>query len=86
VPKTYRATISATLDKATFYADGQQTHFIQKMADFFWDVGASESEIDRLNHVGGSINPLRVGYWIELSNKGGMDGGGYLARCSLSVR
>jgi len=59
-PTTYRATISSTLDKATFYEDGQQTRFMQKMVDFFRDVCASESEIDRLNHILASINPLRV--------------------------
>jgi len=51
--------------------------FIQKMVDFFWNVGAPESEIDRLNDVGTLINPLRIGSWIDMSNRGGMDGGWY---------
>jgi len=44
---------------------------------FFWNVGAPESEIDRLNDVGADINPIRIGSWIDMSAKGGMDGGWY---------
>lgn len=43
--------------------------------DFFWNVGAPETEIDRLNDVGSLINPLAIGSWIDMSAKGGMDGG-----------
>jgi len=45
------------------------------MVDFFWNVGAPESEIDRLNDVGALINPMKIGSWIDMSAKGGMDGG-----------
>jgi len=45
------------------------------MVAFFWNVGAPESEIDRLNDVGALINPVRIGSWIDMSSKGGMDGG-----------
>ena len=47
------------------------------MVDFFWNVGAPESEIDRLNDVGALINPIKIGSWIDMSAKGGMDGGWY---------
>jgi len=47
------------------------------MVDFFWNVGAPESEIDKLNDVGAICNPLMVGSWIDMSKKGGMDGGWY---------
>jgi len=47
------------------------------MVDFFWNVGAPESEIDRLNDVGALINPVKIGSWIDMSAKGGMDGGWY---------
>jgi len=47
------------------------------MVDFFWNVGAPESEIDRLNDVGALINPVKIGSWIDMSGKGGMDGGWY---------
>jgi hypothetical protein len=40
-------------------------------------VGAPESEIDRLNDVGALINPVKIGSWIDMSAKGGMDGGWY---------
>ena len=56
---------------------GPQNIFIQKMVDFFWNVGAPESEIDRLNDVGALINPIKIGSWIDMSAKGGMDGGWY---------
>uniref|UniRef100_A0A6B2L3C1 Uncharacterized protein n=1 Tax=Arcella intermedia TaxID=1963864 RepID=A0A6B2L3C1_9EUKA len=54
---------------------GPQNVLIQEMVDFFWNVGAPEQEIDRLNDVGGLINPLTIGSWIDMSTKGGMDGG-----------
>jgi len=47
------------------------------MVDFFWNVGAPEAEIDRLNDVGTLLNPVRIGSWIDMSAKGGMDGGWY---------
>jgi len=39
------------------------------------NVSAAVSDIDWLNTIRGTLNPLRLGYWIELSEKGGMDGG-----------
>lgn len=66
---------SADMQKLTWRTSGPQSIFIQKMVDFFWNVGAPESEIDRLNDVGALINPVRIGSWIDMSSKGGMDGG-----------
>eukprot|EP01100_Stratorugosa_tubuloviscum_P006251 TRINITY_DN270_c1_g2_i1.p1 TRINITY_DN270_c1_g2~~TRINITY_DN270_c1_g2_i1.p1 ORF type:complete len:486 (+),score=282.65 TRINITY_DN270_c1_g2_i1:362-1819(+) len=66
---------SANMQKLTWRTAGPQNIFIQKMVDFFWNVGAPESEIDRLNDVGAMINPLKIGSWIDMSAKGGMDGG-----------
>eukprot|EP01118_Nematostelium_gracile_P019110 TRINITY_DN872_c0_g2_i2.p1 TRINITY_DN872_c0_g2~~TRINITY_DN872_c0_g2_i2.p1 ORF type:complete len:438 (-),score=129.48 TRINITY_DN872_c0_g2_i2:24-1337(-) len=66
---------SADMQKLTWRTAGPQNIFIQKMVDFFWNVGAPESEIDRLNDVGALINPIRIGSWIDMSSKGGMDGG-----------
>jgi len=68
---------SADMQKLTWRTSGPQNIFIQKMVDFFWNVGAPESEIDRLNDVGALINPIRIGSWIDMSSKGGMDGGWY---------
>jgi len=68
---------SADMQKLTWRTSGPQSIFIQKMVDFFWNVGAPESEIDRLNDVGADINPIRIGSWIDMSSKGGMDGGWY---------
>lgn len=66
---------SADMQKLTWRTCGPQNIFIQKMVDFFWNVGAPESEIDRLNDVGALINPFKIGSWIDMSAKGGMDGG-----------
>jgi len=66
---------SADMQKLTWRTSGPQNIFIQKMVDFFWNVGAPESEIDRLNDVGARINPPKIGSWIDMSAKGGMDGG-----------
>jgi len=38
-------------------------------------VGAPDEEIDRLNNIGGVINPAVIGSWIDMSTLGGMDGG-----------
>mmetsp|Transcript_49157 Transcript_49157/g.123562 ORF Transcript_49157/g.123562 Transcript_49157/m.123562 type:complete len:248 (-) Transcript_49157:832-1575(-) len=65
------------MKKLTWRTAGPQNVFIQKMVDFFWNVGAPESEIDRLNDVGALINPVKIGSWIDMSQKGGMDGGWY---------
>jgi len=54
---------------------GPQGMLIQEMVDFFWNVGAPETEIDLLNEIGALINPMRIGSWIDMSSKGGMDGG-----------
>jgi len=68
---------SADLKKLTWRTSGPQNIFIQKMVDFFWNVGAPEPEIDKLNDVGALINPMRIGSWIDMSAKDGMDGGWY---------
>jgi len=44
---------------------------------FFWNVGAPETEIDRLNDVGSDMNPASIGSWIDMSSSNGMDGGWY---------
>eukprot|EP01097_Dermamoeba_algensis_P003447 TRINITY_DN23_c0_g2_i2.p1 TRINITY_DN23_c0_g2~~TRINITY_DN23_c0_g2_i2.p1 ORF type:complete len:227 (-),score=28.03 TRINITY_DN23_c0_g2_i2:636-1316(-) len=71
----YHLAVSASMEKLTWRTAGPQNIFIQKMVDFFWNVGAPESEIDRLNDVGALINPMKIGSWIDMSSKGGMDGG-----------
>eukprot|EP01115_Flamella_aegyptia_P012516 TRINITY_DN62681_c0_g1_i1.p1 TRINITY_DN62681_c0_g1~~TRINITY_DN62681_c0_g1_i1.p1 ORF type:complete len:461 (-),score=166.48 TRINITY_DN62681_c0_g1_i1:165-1547(-) len=73
----FHVATSADMQKLTWRTSGPQNVFIQKMVDFFWNVGAPESEIDRLNDVGALINPIRIGSWIDMSGKGGMDGGWY---------
>jgi len=73
----YHVSTSANMQKLTWRTAGPQNVFIQKMVDFFWNVGAPESEIDRLNDVGALINPVKIGSWIDMSGKGGMDGGWY---------
>lgn len=73
----YHISTSANMQKLTWRTAGPQNIFIQKMVDFFWNVGAPDSEIDRLNDVGALINPIKIGSWIDMSAKGGMDGGWY---------
>jgi len=73
----FQVAAAADLQKLTWRSSGPQNVFIQKMVDFFWNVGAPESEIDRLNEIGGAINPQKIGSWIDMSGKGGMDGGWY---------
>lgn len=73
----YEVVISSDLKKLSWKAHGPQHVTIQKMVDFFWNVGAPEIEIDRLNDVGGLVNPMVIGSWIDVSEQGGMDGGWY---------
>jgi len=73
----FHVSTSANMEKLTWRTGGPQNIFIQKMVDFFWNVGAPETEIDRLNDVGALINPFKIGSWIDMSAKGGMDGGWY---------
>lgn len=73
----FKVATSADMQKLQWRVAGPQNVFIQKMVDFFWNVGAPETEIDRLNDVGALINPVKIGSWIDMSAKGGMDGGWY---------
>jgi len=70
-------TLSTTPDMSelTWRVIGPQQALIQEMVDFFWNVGAPDEEIDRLNNIGGVINPALIGSWIDMSTLGGMDGG-----------
>jgi len=73
----FHVAASVDMNKLTWKTSGPQSVFIQRMVDFFWNVGAPETEIDRLNDVGALINPTRIGSWIDMSSKDGMDGGWY---------
>jgi len=66
---------SVDMHQLTWRAEGSPNVFIQNMVDFFWNVGAPELEIDRLNNIGALINPPKIGVWIDVSDKGGLDGG-----------
>lgn len=71
----YQISVSANMNKLSWRASGPQHVIVQKMVDFFWNVGAPENEIDFLNTIGGVINPPNIGSWIDMSARGGMDGG-----------
>ncbi|XP_049848756.1 PH domain-containing protein DDB_G0274775-like [Schistocerca gregaria] len=73
----YQAILSANMQKITWCTSGLQNVLIQKMVDFFWNVGAPEGEIDCLNEVGSMMNPPIIGFWIDISQDEGMDGGWY---------
>jgi len=73
--RQFRLFLSADFTQISWYIGGVQAEFIQGLVDFFWNVGAPETEIDRLNDLGGLMNPEMVGSWIDMSEKGGMDGG-----------
>eukprot|EP01126_Amoeba_proteus_P012707 TRINITY_DN1524_c0_g1_i8.p1 TRINITY_DN1524_c0_g1~~TRINITY_DN1524_c0_g1_i8.p1 ORF type:complete len:378 (-),score=76.50 TRINITY_DN1524_c0_g1_i8:842-1975(-) len=72
---SFQVATSASMDRVTWRCFGPQEIFIQEMVDFFWNVGSPETEIDRLNDVGALVNPSSIGSWIDMSEKGGMDGG-----------
>jgi hypothetical protein len=66
---------TSSLDDAMWRVVGPQSGLIQKMVDFFWNVGAPEEEIDKLNDIGALLNPAEIGSFVEMSEPGGMDGG-----------
>jgi hypothetical protein len=66
---------SSDCKKLSWRVSGPQAAMIQKMVDFFWNVGAPEGEIDKLNDLGADLNPPLIGSWIDMSEEGGMDGG-----------
>ncbi len=43
----FHVVTSASMQKLTWRTAGPQNIFIQRMVDFFWNVGAPETEIDR---------------------------------------
>lgn len=69
--------ISTSIDmlRHSWRSCSPQNIYIHKMIDFFWNVGAPESEIERLNEIGSLINPVNIGSWIDMSVHGGIDGG-----------
>lgn len=69
--------VSSDTKKLSWRVDGPQAALIQKMVNFFWNVGAPEGEIDKLNELGQKIIPNFIGSWIDMSETGGMDGGWY---------
>eukprot|EP01103_Thecamoeba_quadrilineata_P007364 TRINITY_DN17251_c0_g1_i1.p1 TRINITY_DN17251_c0_g1~~TRINITY_DN17251_c0_g1_i1.p1 ORF type:complete len:346 (+),score=40.30 TRINITY_DN17251_c0_g1_i1:110-1147(+) len=71
----FRFYTTADMKKISWRASGPQSFFIQSIVDFFWSVGTPGVEIDRLNDIGSLLHPSRIGSWIEMSSKGGMDGG-----------
>jgi len=71
----FEVSTNASMEKLQWRTSGAQHIFIQRMVDFFWNVGAPETEIDRLNDVGAIVNPIKIGSWIDMSISGGMDGG-----------
>lgn len=66
---------SEDFNKLYWNSAGPQYLMIQQLVDFFYIVGAPEEEIEKLNVVGENINPDRIGSWINVSEKGGIDGG-----------
>eukprot|EP01124_Arcella_intermedia_P017754 TRINITY_DN2460_c0_g1_i2.p1 TRINITY_DN2460_c0_g1~~TRINITY_DN2460_c0_g1_i2.p1 ORF type:complete len:455 (+),score=110.84 TRINITY_DN2460_c0_g1_i2:58-1365(+) len=71
----FEIAISGDMEKLSWKAHGPQHIYIQKMVDFFYNVGAPEDEIDHLNNIGSRTNPPSIGSWIDMSGKGGMDAG-----------
>ena len=69
--------VSSNLMKLQWSVYGPQHYFIQKMVDFFWNVGVTQEQLDILNGIGERINPVIIGQWIGLSHIHGMDGGWY---------
>lgn len=58
---TLHFAISASLEKANWRAEGPQSTMVQRMVDFYWNVGSPDSEIDRFNDVGAFLQPVNIG-------------------------
>lgn len=71
----YCMSTSSDMLRQSWRSNSPQNIAINKMIDFFWNVGTPENEIERLNDIGSLINPVVIGSWIDISVHGGMDGG-----------
>lgn len=79
----YEVDVCVSLEEATWRVTAPQALCVQGFVDFFFTVGAPESEIDRFNEIGGEINPSEITCWVEMSARGGMDGGWAFPKLSL---
>ena len=75
IPIEYYIVTSTRIDQICWKITFPQKSFIQQMVDFFFSAGAPESEIEILNMMGFNVRPFKIGSWVEMSNKGGLDGG-----------
>ncbi|KAL7715229.1 PH domain-containing protein [Entamoeba marina] len=71
----YLIVVSSQTERLSWRVFATQSVFIQPMVTFFYSVNAPEEEIDRLNDLGGEIQPSNIGSWVDVSNLFGMDGG-----------
>jgi len=71
----WTVSVSSCLDKMTWYVCGPQAACVEPFADFFFNVGAPGDEFQRMNRCGEKLGPARLGSWIRISDKEGMDAG-----------
>jgi len=66
--------VSSDLHQIHWESSGTQS-LLEPMTKFFIDVGAPSSETDFLHSTVFGIHPHNIGSWIDVSSRGGMDGG-----------
>ena len=71
----FAVTVSADADKIGLRVAGRQAEMVQAVVDTFWALDSPQSEIVRMNDVGVKVDPEVIGLWLDLSGRGGMDGG-----------
>ncbi|ELP88153.1 hypothetical protein EIN_223660 [Entamoeba invadens IP1] len=74
----FSVSINSDLSAVGLRFAGEQGPMLQSVVDTFWAVGTPASEIERLNLTGVRIDPKNLGMWLDLSKRGGMDGGWFM--------
>ena len=59
--------VTCTLRRLTWWADGAPDLFLPAMAEYFERVGAVSAELDRLSEIGPRLRPERLGYWATVA-------------------
>ncbi|BFU20662.1 hypothetical protein EHI8A_032220 [Entamoeba histolytica HM-1:IMSS-B] len=72
------AVVSSDCNSIDFRFAGEQVPMLQSVVDTFWAVGTPPSEIERLNNIGIKVDPRNLGLWLNISERGGMDGGWFM--------
>ena len=65
-PAQFLASIGADIQRLRWSAAGSPTGFIPKLSDYLTRAKVSPGEIEKINVIGGTLEPETIGSWIEV--------------------